>query len=89
MKYTNWLWIGAIAIAAGLGSVPALLALVAVFLMELVIEAKAIRITVETIAEVFAIDPEVMTEEHAEQVTEGVMERIRDEMTANAQRRPH
>lgn len=88
-RYLNLLWLAAILGFTAAGWVPGLLGVLCVFVMDVGLEVKRVRACVETIAAVFSTEPETLTEERAEQMTESVMERLRDEMKASAQRRPH
>lgn len=85
----NALWLLAIAFALGFGSVPGLLAIIALFLMDGVLELKAIRRSTRVVAEVFEIEPDPLVATRADAIADGVMTRIRADVRAAASRRVH
>lgn len=84
----NLLWVLAVVVALGFGAVPGLLAILCLFVMDGVLELKAVRAYVAAVAEVFAVEPD-MTEERAEAMTAAVMERVKQEVAEQASRRIH
>lgn len=89
MRFLNLLWLGAVIGFTAAGWVPGLLGILCVFVMDACLELKTVRAHVATIAAVFDGEPDPLTEERAEQMTEAVLDRVRAEMVQSAQRRPH
>jgi hypothetical protein len=85
----NALWLLAIAFAFGYGSIPGLLTILVLFVMDGVLELKALLRHAAAVAAVFAVEPEPITEDRAEMLTAAVMARVRDEVTAAAKRPVH
>lgn len=85
----NLLWLVAIAAALGFGSVPGLLAILCLFVMDGVLELKMVRAHVAAVAAVFAVEPEPMSEEKAEEMTTTILQRVQSDLKAQAARRPH
>lgn len=87
----NAFWLVAIGAAAfagvaGAGPEP-LLAIIAVLLMEGVLELKVIRQHGETVAQVFEVEPDPLTDAQADEMTEAITARLRDDMRARSARR--
>jgi hypothetical protein len=75
----NALWILAIVFAVGYGSIPGLLGILCLFVMDAVLELKALRESLKTIATVFAVEAEPLTEERVEELTANILSRVQDE----------
>jgi hypothetical protein len=75
----NAFWLGAILAALGFGSVPGLLGIIALFIMDGVLEIKQIRTQVQVIADVFQVEAEPLTEERAEELTANILSRVQQE----------
>jgi hypothetical protein len=75
----NACWVLAIIFAIGYGSIPGLLGILCLFVMDAVLELKALRESVKTIATVFQVEAEPLTEERAEELTATILSRVQQE----------
>lgn len=84
ISLSNTLFLAAIVGFAVLGWTAGLLGLIALFLMLLVLDLQAVRKDARIVADVFRQDVDIVTQEKAEQMTEAVMARLRQEMRSAA-----
>jgi hypothetical protein len=75
----NACWVLAIIFAIGYGSIPGLLGILCLFVMDAVLELKAVRESLKTIATVFQVEVEPLTEERAEELTATILSRVQQE----------
>jgi hypothetical protein len=85
----NALWVIAIAFALGFQSAPGLLAILCFFVLEGVIELKAIRKAGARLIAIFGSEPDAVSWDQADHMTSTIMRRIQADIAVQAERRPH
>ena len=82
----NALWLVAIGVALYFQSTPGLLALLAVFTMEIAIDLKALRAHASTLAQVFTDPAPATPPEHDKTIASAVVRRIRQDARRSSER---